>query len=131
MTIKQLITKLDNEYSSIMEDIRKSEYDIYELCQGTDFIEKIVENINLTVTDKEYRIMTNEIYGIYNYVTSKEKLVENLKVDFFEWKVVDPEKFKTITQFKKYILSECQSLTVYIVEENSTKLYKKVVEKNV
>ena len=107
MTIKQLIAKLDNEYSSIMEDIRKSEYDIYELCQGTDFIEKIVENINLTVTDKEYKIMTNEPYGIYNYVTSKEKLVENLKVDFFEWKVVDPEKFKTITQFKKYILSEC------------------------
>ena len=113
MTIKQLITKLDNEYSSIMEDIRKSEYDIYELCQGTDFIEKIVENINLTVTDKEYRIMTNELYGIYNYVTSKEKLVENLKVDFFEWNVVDHENFKTITQFKKYILSECQSLTVF------------------
>ena len=107
MTIKQLITKLDNEYSSIMEDIRKSEYDIYELCQGTDFIEKIVENINLTVTDKEYRIMTNELYGIYNYVTSKEELVEILKVDYFEWKVVDSEKFKTIAQFKKYILSEC------------------------
>ena len=107
MTIKQLITKLDNEYSSIMEDVRKNEYDIYEISQGTDFIEKIVENINLTVTDKEYRIMTNELYGIYNYVTSKENLVENLKVDYFEWKVVDSEKFKTISQFKKYILSEC------------------------
>lgn len=107
MTIKQLITKLDNEYSSIMEDIRKNEYDIYELCQGTDFIEKIVENINLTITDKEYRIMTNELYGIYYYVTSKEELVEILKVDYFEWKVVDYEKFKTIAQFKKYILSEC------------------------
>ena len=106
MTIKQLITKLDNEYSSIMEDVRKNEYDIYEISQGTDFIEKIVENINLTVTDKEYRIMTN-VYGIYNYVTSKENLVENLKVDYFEWKVVDYEKFKTIAQFKKYILSEC------------------------
>ena len=107
MTIKQLITKLDNEYSSIMEDIRKSEYDIYELCQGTDFIEKIVENINFTVTDKEYKIMTNELHGIYYYITSKEKLVENLKVDYFEWKVVNYEKFKTIAQFKKYILSEC------------------------
>lgn len=107
MTIKQLITKLDNEYSSIMEDIRKSEYNIYELCQGTNIIEKIVENINLTITDKEYRIMTNELYGIYYYVTDKEELVEILKVDYFEWKVVDYEKFKTITQFKKYILSEC------------------------
>lgn len=107
MTIKQLITKLDNEYSSIMEDIRKSESDIYEISQGTGFIEKIVENINLAVTDKEYRIMTNELYGIYNYVTSKEELVEILKVDYFEWKVVEPEKFKTIAQFKKYILSEC------------------------
>ena len=72
MTIKQLITKLDNEYSSILEDIRKSEYNIYELCQGTNIIEKIVENINLTITDKEYRIMTNELYGIYYYVTDKE-----------------------------------------------------------
>ena len=107
MTIKQLITKLDNEYSSIMEDIRKSEYNIYELCEGTNIIEKIVENINLTITDKEYRIMTNELYGIYYYVTDKEELVEILKVDYFEWKVVDYEKFKTITQFKKYILSEC------------------------
>lgn len=107
MTIKQLITKLDNEYSSIMEDIRKNEYNIYELCQGTNIIEKIVENINLTITDKEYRIMTNELYGIYYYVTDKEELVEILKVDYFEWKVVDYEKFKTITQFKKYILSEC------------------------
>ena len=107
MTIKQLITKLDNEYSSIMEDIRKSEYNINELCQGTNIIEKIVENINLTITDKEYRIMTNELYGIYYYVTDKEELVEILKVDYFEWKVVDYEKFKTITQFKKYILSEC------------------------
>ena len=107
MTIKQLITKLDNEYSSIMEDIRKSEYNIYELCQGTNIIEKIIENINLTITDKEYRIMTNELYGIYYYVTDKEELVEILKVDYFEWKVVDYEKFKTITQFKKYILSEC------------------------
>ena len=107
MTIKQLITKLDNEYSGIMEDIRTNEYDIYEISQGTNFIEKIVENINLTVTDKEYRIMTNELYGIYNYVTSKEELVEILKVDYFEWKVVDSEKFKTIAQFKKYILSEC------------------------
>ena len=107
MTIKQLITKLDNEYSGIMEDIRKSEYNIYELCQGTNIIEKIIENINLTITDKEYRIMTNELYGIYYYVTDKEELVEILKVDYFEWKVVDYEKFKTITQFKKYILSEC------------------------
>ena len=107
MTIIQLITKLDNEYSSIMEDIRKSEYNIYELCQGTNIIEKIVENINLTITDKEYRIMPNELYGIFYYVTDKEELVEILKVDYFEWKVVDYEKFKTITQFKKYILSEC------------------------
>ena len=107
MTIKQLITKLDNEYSGIIEDIRKNEYNIYELCQGTNIIEKIVENINLTITDKEYRIMTNELYGIYYYVTDKEELVEILKVDYFEWKVVDYEKFKTITQFKKYILSEC------------------------
>lgn len=107
MTIKQLITKLDKEYSSIMDDIRTSEYDIYELCQGTDIIEKIVENINLTITDKEYKIMTNELYGIYNYVTSKEELVEILKVDYFEWKIVEPEKFKSIAQFKKYILGEC------------------------
>ena len=107
MTIKQLITKLDNEYSGIIEDIRKNEYNIYELCEGTNIIEKIVENINLTITDKEYRIMTNELYGIYYYVTDKEELVEILKVDYFEWKVVDYEKFKTITQFKKYILSEC------------------------
>ena len=107
MTIKQLITKLDNEYSGIIEDIRTNEYNIYELCQGTNIIEKIVENINLTITDKEYRIMTNELYGIYYYVTDKEELVEILKVDYFEWKVVDYEKFKTITQFKKYILSEC------------------------
>ena len=107
MTIKQLITKIDNEYSGIIEDIKKNEYNIYELCQGTNIIEKIVENINLTITDKEYRIMTNELYGIYYYVTDKEELVEILKVDYFEWKVVDYEKFKTITQFKKYILSEC------------------------
>ena len=107
MTIKQLITKLDNEYSGIIEDIKKNEYNIYELCEGTNIIEKIVENINLTITDKEYRIMTNELYGIYYYVTDKEELVQILKVDYFEWKVVDYEKFKTITQFKKYILSEC------------------------
>ena len=107
MTIKQLITKLDKEYCGIMEDIRTSEFDIYEICQGTNIIEKIVENINLTVTDKEYKIMTNNLYGRYSYVTSKEELVEILKVDYFEWKVVDEGKFKSISQFKKYILSEC------------------------
>ena len=53
------------------------------------------------------KIMTNNLYGRYSYVASKEELVEILKVDYFEWKVVDEGKFKSISQFKRYILSEC------------------------
>lgn len=107
MTIKQLIKKIKEKYPYFIEDILTSEFDIYELSNGTDVIKMIIENINLNLTDKEFKILTNKLYGVYNYVNDKKTLEEYMKVDYFEWKVLDYDKFKSITQFKKEKISEC------------------------
>ena len=107
MTITQLIKKIEKEYPNIMEDIKTSEYDMVELCQGTEIIDTIVDNVALTLSGVEYKKMTNETYGYFNWCSSKEEVEKMIKVDYFEYKIVAPEKFKNITQYKKYILENC------------------------
>ena len=81
--------------------------DKYEYKVRADEIkELIVNNINLNLNDKEYRILTNNLYGYYSYIDNIQELKENIKIDYFEYKVIDYDKFKTIIQFKKYLLSE-------------------------
>ena len=105
MSIKQLIEKINKLYPNFIEEVKKSEFNIFELMD--DEIEGlIVNNINLNLNDKEYRILTNKLYGYYSYIDNIQELKENIKIDYFEYKVIDYDKFKTIIQFKKYLLSE-------------------------
>ena len=105
MSIKQLIQKINTLYPHFIEEVKKSEYNIYELMNN-EIKELIVNNINLNLNDKEYRILTNNLYGYYSYIDNIQELEENIKIDYFEYKVVNYDKFKTIIQFKKYLLSE-------------------------
>ena len=105
MSIKQLIQKINTLYPSFIEEVKKSEYNIFELMDN-DIKELIVNNINLNLNDKEYRILTNNLYGYYSYIDNMQELKENIKIDYFEYKVINYDKFKTIIQFKKYLLSE-------------------------
>ena len=105
MSIKQLIEKINKLYPNFIEEVEKSEYNIYELMNN-DIKGLIVNNINLNLNDKEYRILTNKLYGYYSYIDNIQELEENIKIDYFEYKVVNYDKFKTIIQFKKYLLSE-------------------------
>ena len=105
MSIKQLIQKINTLYPHFIEEVKKSEYNIYELMDN-EIKELIVNNINLNLNDKEYRILTNNLYGYYSYIDNIQELEENIKIDYFEYKVIDYDKFKTIIQFKKYLLSE-------------------------
>ena len=85
--------------------MKESEYNIFELMNN-EIKKLIVNNINLNLNDKEYRILTNNLYGYYSYIDNIQELKENIKIDYFEYKVIDYDKFKTIIQFKKYLLSE-------------------------
>ena len=105
MKIKQLIEKINKLYPNFIEEVKKSEYNIFELMDN-DIKELIVNNINLNLNDKEYRILTNNLYGYYSYIDNIQELKENIKIDYFEYKVINYDKFKTIIQFKKYLLSE-------------------------
>ena len=105
MSIKQLIKKISTLYPNFIEEVEKSEYNIFELMDN-DIKELIVNNINLNLNDKEYRILTNNLYGYYSYIDNMQELEENIKIDYFEYKVIDYNKFKTIIQFKKYLLNE-------------------------
>ena len=105
MSIKQLIEKINKLYPNFIKEVEKSEYNIYELMNN-DIKELIVNNINLNLNDKEYRILTNNLYGYYSYIDNIQELKENIKIDYFEYKVINYDKFKTIIQFKKYLLSE-------------------------
>ena len=105
MSIKQLIEKINTLYPNFIEEVKKSEYNIFELMDN-DIKELIVNNINLNLNDKEYRILTNNLYGYYSYIDNMQELKENIKIDYFEYKVINYDKFKTIIQFKKYLLSE-------------------------
>ena len=105
MSIKQLIEKINKLYPNFIKEVEKSEYNIYELMNN-DIKELIVNNINLNLNDKEYRILTNKLYGYYSYIDNIQELKENIKIDYFEYKVINYNKFKTIIQFKKYLLSE-------------------------
>ena len=105
MSIKQLIQKINTLYPNFIEEVKKSEYNIYELMNN-DIKGLIVNNINLNLNDKEYRILTNKLYGYYSYIDNMQDLEENIKIDYFEYKVINYNKFKTIIQFKKYLLSE-------------------------
>ena len=105
MSIKQLIQKINTLYPNFIEEVKKSEYNIFELMDN-DIKELIVNNINLNLNDKEYRILTNNLYGYYSYIDNMQELKENIKIDYFEYKVINYDKFKTIIQFKKYLLSE-------------------------
>ena len=105
MNIKQLIKKINTLYPNFIEEVKKSEYNIFELMDD-EIKELIVNNINLNLNDKEYRILTNNLYGYYSYIDNIQELEENIKIDYFEYKVIDYDKFKTIIQFKKYLLSE-------------------------
>ena len=105
MSIKQLIQKINTLYPSFIEEVKKSKYNIFELMDN-EIKELIVNNINLNLNDKEYRILTNNLYGYYSYIDNIQELEENIKIDYFEYKVINYDKFKTIIQFKKYLLSE-------------------------
>ena len=105
MSIKQLIEKINKLYPNFIEEVKKSEYNIFELMDN-DIKGLIVNNINLNLNDKEYRILTNKLYGYYSYIDNIQELEENIKIDYFEYKIVNYDKFKTIIQFKKYLLSE-------------------------
>ena len=105
MSIKQLIEKINKLHPNFIEEVKKSEYNIFELMDN-DIKELIVNNINLNLNDKEYRILTNNLYGYYSYIDNMQELKENIKIDYFEYKVINYDKFKTIIQFKKYLLSE-------------------------
>ena len=105
MSIKQLIRKISILYPSFIEEVKKSEYNIFELMDN-EIKELIVNNINLNLNDKEYRILTNNLYGYYSYIDNMQELEENIKIDYFEYKIINYDKFKTIIQFKKYLLSE-------------------------
>ena len=105
MSIKQLIEKINKLYPNFIEEVEKSEYNIYELMNN-DIKGLIVNNINLNLNDKEYRILTNKLYGYYSYIDNIQELKENIKIDYFEYKVINYNKFKTIIQFKKYLLNE-------------------------
>ena len=105
MSIKQLIKKINTLYPNFIEEVKKSEYNIFELMDD-EIKELIVNNINFNLNDKEYKILTNNLYGYYSYIDNIQELEENIKIDYFEYKVIDYDKFKTIIQFKKYLLSE-------------------------
>ena len=105
MSIKQLIEKINKLYPNFIEEVKKSEHNIFELMDN-DIKELIVNNINLNLNDKEYRILTNNLYGYYSYIDNMQELKENIKIDYFEYKIIDYDRFKTIIQFKKYLLSE-------------------------
>ena len=105
MSIKQLIEKINKLYPNFIEEVKKSEFNIFELMDD-EIKGLIVNNINLNLNDKEYRILTNKLYGYYSYIDNIQELKENIKIDYFEYKVIDYDKFKTIIQFKKYLLSE-------------------------
>ena len=105
MSIKQLIEKINKLYPNFIEEVKKSEHNIFELMDN-DIKELIVNNINLNLNDKEYRILTNKLYGYYSYIDNIQELKENIKIDYFEYKVINYDKFKTIIQFKKYLLNE-------------------------
>ena len=105
MSIKQLIEKINKLYPNFIEEVKKSEYNIFELMDN-DIKELIVNNINLNLNDKEYRILTNNLYGYYSYINHMKEFKENIKIDYFEYKVINYDKFKTIIQFKKYLLNE-------------------------
>ena len=105
MSIKQLIEKINKLHPNFIEEVKKSEHNIFELMDN-DIKELIVNNINLNLNDKEYRILTNNLYGYYSYIDNMQELKENIKIDYFEYKIIDYDRFKTIIQFKKYLLSE-------------------------
>ena len=51
-------------------------------------------------------MLTNKLYGVYSYCSDIEEVKANLLIDFIDEKIT-LNRFKTITQYKKYRLENC------------------------
>lgn len=104
-TLSSIVNYLKKEYDSEVIELQDGENNIVELIPCINDIAK--ENIDLiNITSKEYKVLTNELYGEYSYCSDIEEVKANLLIDFIDEKIT-LNRFKTITQYKKYRLENC------------------------
>lgn len=104
-TLSSIVNYLKKEYTSEVIELQDGENNIVELIPCIDTIAK--DNIDLiNITSKEYKVLTNELYGEYSYCSDIEEVKANLLIDFIDEKIT-LNRFKTITQYKKYRLENC------------------------
>lgn len=104
-TLSSIVNYLKKEYDSEVTELQDGENNIVELIPCIDDIAR--ENIELiSITSKEYKVLTNELYGEYSYCSDIEEVKANLLIDFIDEKIT-LNRFKTITQYKKYRLENC------------------------
>lgn len=104
-TLSSIVNYLKKEYDSEITELQDGENNIVELIPCIDDIAR--ENIELiSITSKEYKVLTNELYGEYSYCSDIEEVKANLLIDFIDEKIT-LNRFKTITQYKKYRLENC------------------------
>ena len=104
-TLSSIANNLKKEYAAEVNELQEGEYNIIELIPCISDIAK--ENTDLiSITSKEYKILTNELYGVYSYCSDIEEVKANLLIDFIDEKIT-LNRFKTITQYKKYRLENC------------------------
>ena len=104
-TLSSIANYLKKEYTSEVNELQDGEYNIIELLPCIGDIAK--ENIDLiSITSKEYKVLTNELYGEYSYCSDIEEVKANLLIDFIDEKIT-LNRFKTLAQYKKYRLENC------------------------
>lgn len=104
-TLSSIVNYLKKEYTSEVAELQDGENNIVELIPCIYDIAK--ENIDLiNITSKEYKVLTNELYGEYSFCSGIEEVKANLLMDFIDEKIT-LNRFKTITQYKKYRLESC------------------------
>ena len=104
-TLKTLIKRVKEdliENGNTIEDCEENT--IIELC-SQDALDMIAEYAEgLAVSNKEYNIMTCELYGSHSYCSSKEDLKFNLLCDVIDLTLVGKET--TFVKYKKSLMEE-------------------------
>ena len=105
-SIKGLIKYIREEEKEYIRAIADGEdWTIYEGLKNKTYetIEKFSDEY-IRYSTTEYKYLCDNIYGDYNEKFYRENLSYYLLMDFLEYHFMDSNKFKTFTEFKKYLV---------------------------
>lgn len=103
-TIKSLIKYIQTNESTTLEDLKNNNSTLYEgMNKDTyELIENSIDDI-ITLNNTDYKYLKcNSTY--YNY---NDKYIKYcLFIDYLEYTILDPNKYKSFTEFKRVMIKE-------------------------